>query len=124
MWTYVAVSVGGMVGCVARYGLTQLIESQAGRTFPTATLVINIIGSFLLGFLFIEMLERITVSPAVRAGILTGGLGGFTTFSTFSVETLLLIEHGEMLKAVSYVLLSVVLGLAAALFGMFLARSL
>lgn len=123
MWlNYLAVAAGGAVGCAARYGLTQLIQTFWGRNFPLATLTINIIGSFLLGFLFFETLERLTMAPALRTAILTGGLGGFTTFSTFMVESLLLVEDGNPGHALLYVTLSVVLGFSAALAGGFLSR--
>lgn len=123
MWTYVAIAVGGILGCWARYGMTNLLQLAFGRSFPVATLCINVLGSFLMGFLFIVTLDRVTISPALRAGILTGGLGGFTTFSTFSMEVLLLAEEGEVLKAASYVALSITLGLLAVFSGAYLART-
>lgn len=119
-----AIAVGGAAGCVARYLMTNLIEHVAGKSFPAATLAINILGSFMMGFLFILMLERLTVPPALRAGLLTGVLGGFTTFSTFSMEVLLLAEQGELAKAGFYVALSVALGLLAAYAGVHVGRSL
>ena len=125
MWlNYLAVAAGGAVGCTARYGLTELIQLVWGRNFPVATLVINVLGSFLLGFLFFETLERLTMAPALRAAILTGGLGGFTTFSTFMVESMILVEDGRPSRAAIYVALSVVLGFAAAVAGGFLSRRL
>jgi fluoride exporter len=77
---------------------------------------INVTGSFLMGFLFVETLERLTLSPALRTGILTGVLGGYTTFSTFEMETLLLAENGEFMKAL-YAVPSAGLGFAAAFGG-------
>jgi len=79
MWTYIAIAIGGVIGCWARFGMTNLVQAVYGREFPYATLSINLLGSFLMGFLFIDTLERLTMSPELRAGILTGGLGGFTT---------------------------------------------
>lgn len=122
MWNYLAVAVGGAIGCCARYGLTQLIQSIYTRDFPLATLIINVVGSFVLGFVFFETLERLSMSPALRLAIITGGLGGFTTFSTFTVESLLLIENGTPGRATLYLLFSVVLGLAAAFAGAWLSR--
>ena len=122
MWTYVAIAVGGTFGCWARYAQTQLVQAVFGRAFPVATLSINVLGAFLMGFLFIETLERLLLPPAVRTGILTGVLGGYTTFSTFTMETLLLAEQGEAPKAALYLLLSIVLGLLAVFFGAYLAR--
>ncbi len=78
MWSYVAVAAGGIIGCCARYGMTQLVQLVYGRSFPVATLIINVLGCFLMGFLFFETLDRVSISPTLRTGILTGGLGGFT----------------------------------------------
>jgi fluoride exporter len=122
--TYLAIAVGGTLGCCARYTVTNLVQAVYGRDFPYATLSINLLGSFLMGFLFIETLERLTISPALRTGILTGVLGGYTTFSTFEMETLLLVEQGEALKAILYILLSVGLGFLCAFGGAYIARNL
>ena len=124
MWTYVAIAIGGTLGCWARYTQTSLVQAVFGRDFPLATLSINVIGSFLMGFVFILTLERLSVPPTVRVGVLTGVLGGYTTFSTFEMEALLLAENGEFLKAALYVILSVVIGFAAAFGGAYIARSL
>jgi PII-like signaling protein len=80
MWAYVAIAVGGTLGCWARYAQTNLVQAVFGRDFPLATLSINVIGSFLMGFLFILTLERLMIPPSVRVGVLTGVLGGYTTF--------------------------------------------
>jgi len=124
MWTYAAIALGGAVGCCARYGVTQLMQLVYGKSFPLATLTINVLGCFLMGFLFFETLDRISISPTLRAAILAGGLGGFTTFSTFAMESFLLIEDGEIGYATAYLTLSVFLGLFAALVGAYIARNL
>jgi fluoride exporter len=124
MWTYAAIALGGAVGCCARYGMTQLIQLVYGKSFPVATLGINVLGCFLMGFLFFETLDRVSISPALRAAILAGGLGGFTTFSTFAMESLLLFEDGETGHAIAYLLSSVFLGLFAAFLGVYIARNL
>ena len=124
MMTYIAIAIGGTLGCWARYGMTNLMQAIYGRDFPYATLSINVLGSFLMGFLFVETLERLTVSPELRTGILTGFIGGFTTFSTFSMEILLLTEQGFAAKGLLYLLLSITLGLAAAFGGAYIARNL
>ena len=122
--TLIAISVFGTLGCWARYGQTILMQNVYGREFPVAVLSINLMGSFLIGFLSIETMERLTMEPAIRTGILTGLIGGYTTFSTFELETLLLVENGEALKAALYVLLSVILGFICVFFGAYIARNL
>lgn len=123
-WNYFAVAIGGACGCCARYGMTQLIQLVYGRDFPFATLSINVLGSFLMGFLFFETLERLAMHPTLRTAILTGGLGGFTTFSTFALESLTLAEDGKPDKALLYLGLSVILGLLAAFLGGYISRNL
>ena len=124
MWTYVTIAIGGALGCWARYAQSNLVQTVFGRNFPFATLSINVIGSFLMGFLFILTLERLVIPPSVRVGVLTGVLGGYTTFSTFEMETFLLAENGQFFKAGLYVVLSVVIGFAAAFGGAYIARNL
>jgi CrcB protein len=124
MWTYIAIAIFGTFGCWARYGMTNLVQTIYGRDFPYATLSINVGGSFLMGFLFVETLERLTISPVLRTGILTGFIGGYTTFSTFEMEILLLTEQGATVKAILYLALSVILGFGAAFGGAYIARNL
>jgi CrcB protein len=116
--------VFGILGCWARYFMTQLVQGIWGTSFPYATLIINVSGAFVMGFLFVETLERLTISVAFRTGILTGFLGGYTTFSTYMMETVLLTEQGAILRGLLYIILSTLLGFAAAFFGVFLARNL
>ena len=124
MWAYVAIAIGGVLGCWARYAMTNLVQAIYGREFPYATLSINLLACFMMGFLFEETLERLTISPVLRVGILTGFIGGFSTFSTFAMETLLLAEQGEPARSLLYVLLSIVFGLAAVTGGVYIARNL
>lgn len=124
MWTYLLIAFFGTLGCLARYGMTNLVQTVYGRDFPYATLSINIGGSFLMGFLFVETLERLTMSPELRTGILTGFIGGYTTFSTFEMELLLLVEQGAPAKALLYLALSIGLGFGAAFGGAYIARNL
>lgn len=121
---YLYLAVGGVVGVWARYGLTKAVHSVVSGDFPFGTLVVNVAGSFILAFLFVLTLEKLTLSPPLRTGILTGGLGAFTTFSTFVMEAMVLLERGETLKAAAYLLASVVLGLLAAFAGLYLSRKL
>ncbi len=122
--TFVYLAIFAIIGAFARYGQTIVVQNVIGRAFPFATLSINVLGSFLMGFLFFATLERINISPELRTGLLTGGLGAYTTFSTFSLETLNLLENGEMVKAGLYVGGSVVLSIAAVIFGAYLSRNL
>jgi CrcB protein len=124
MQPYIAIAIGGVLGCWARYAMTNLVQAIYGRDFPYATLSINVLACFLMGFLFVETLERLTISPVLRIGILTGFLGGFSTFSTFAMETLLLAEQGDANKSVLYVALSIFLGMLATFGGAFIARNL
>ncbi|MCE5387127.1 MAG: CrcB family protein, partial [Acidithiobacillus sp.] len=89
------IAIFAIIGAWARYGQTLLVQTVFGRGFPWATLSINVLGCFIMGFLFFETLERISINPELRTGMLTGGLGAYTTFSTFSLETLVLFENGE-----------------------------
>lgn len=124
MQPYIAIAIGGVLGCWARYAMTNLVQTIYGRDFPYATLSINVLACFLMGFLFVETLERLTISPVLRVGILTGFIGGFSTFSTFAMETLLLAEQGDAKKSVLYVVLSIFLGMLATFGGAFIARNL
>ncbi len=124
MQAYIAIAIGGILGCWARYAMTNLVQTIYGRDFPYATLSINVLACFLMGFLFVETLERLTISPTLRVGILTGFIGGFSTFSTFAMETLLLAEQGDVDKSVLYIVLSLSLGMLATYGGVFIARNL
>jgi CrcB protein len=124
MWNYLAVALGGALGCCARLGVNQLVHERLGQAFPFATLIINVSGCLAMGFLFFYTLEQMSMSPALRLGIVTGVLGGFTTFSAFGIESLLLVQDNKLGQAVLYVTLSVVLSLAAVFTGAWAAKSL
>lgn len=116
----VLIALGGAIGAVARYGLSGLIQERAGF-FPLGTLVVNVLGSFLLGFAF-RYLEAVVVHPELRLAVTVGLLGAFTTFSTFSYEAVGLVQDGDWGRAGAYVLGSVVLGLLAVLGGLAVAN--
>lgn len=118
------VALGSAVGGVARYLLGGWIQERAGTAFPIQTLVINVTGSLLLGFLQRFGLESTALSPEVRTMLAIGFCGGYTTFSTFSFETVRLVEDGDWRRAVLYVGLSVVLSVGAALLGIVAAKEL
>lgn len=124
MQTLFMIAAFGVLGCLARYLMTQLLQSVWGTGFPFATMFINITGCFLMGFLYIETLERLTIPISLRTGILTGFIGGYTTFSTYSMEAILILERGDLLKGGLYLFLSNFVGLSAAFGGAFIARNL
>ncbi len=107
-----------------RFVVSTNIHRLAGRDFPYGTLSVNVIGSLLMGFLYIMLIERSSLSAEWRSLLLIGFLGAFTTFSTFSIETLNLLEGGEFLKAAANILLSVILCLTAAWLGLFFGRQM
>lgn len=119
MLTILYVALGGALGTVARYLLNLAITTRAGDLFPWGTLTINIIGSFVIG-LFAALTGpagRVVASPDARLFVLVGLCGGFTTFSSFSLQTLALFEAGEPLRAGANVIASVVLCLIAVWLG-------
>lgn len=115
------VALGGALGSVARFALGSLVQERAG-TFPVGTLVVNISGSLLLALIMEYALATPAVSRETRVLLTTGFCGGYTTFSTFSYETIRLAQEGDYRRAGLYVLLSVVGSLAGALAGFTLAR--
>ena len=119
-----AIAAGGALGSVMRYGLSMWVHSFAGRGFPYGTLAVNVLGSLAMGFLFVLLVERMGESALWRAGLLIGVLGGFTTFSSFSMETFNLIEQGAIAKAVANMAASLVLCVGATWLGVLFARQL
>ncbi len=120
----ISIAAGGAVGALLRFWASNGVHALLGRGFPYGTLTVNVVGSLIMGFLYVMFLERMTVEPEVRAALLVGLLGAFTTFSTFSIETLNLIEQAEYYKAVLNMLLSVLGCVLAAWIGLKLGRQL
>ena len=118
------VALGSAIGGALRYLLGGWIHQRTGTAFPVHTLLINVSGSFLLGFLQRYGLETTTLSPEVRTMLTIGFCGGYTTFSAFSYETVLMIEAGDWRRAALYTGLSVALTVAAAIAGIGAAREL
>lgn len=114
---------GGAIGASARYLINVGCAACLPPTFPFATFVINVLGSFLMGVVVASSVPLFGGSAAWRVFLATGILGGFTTFSAFSLETWQLIEKDEVLLAVIYSAGSVVLGLAALVAGLYLTRT-
>ena len=117
-----AIAGAGAVGALFRFGLSNGVYRVLGREFPYGTLVVNVFGSLLIGYFFVLFLERVDASEIWRSAILIGLLGSFTTFSTFSLETLNLFNEGAYVKAMLNVILSVVMCLAGTWIGFALAR--
>jgi CrcB protein len=119
-----AIASGGAIGAVLRFAIANGTYLLLGRGFPYGTLAVNILGSLGIGIVYVLFLERLSLGPEWRAAVQVGLFGALTTFSTFSMETLLLLEGGETQKAVMNVVLSVFLCLAATWAGMILGRQI
>ena len=119
-----AIAAGGAIGALMRFWMSSGIHTLLGRGFPYGTLAVNVLGSLVMGFLYILMIERLAVGGEWRAFALVGLLGAFTTFSTFSIETLNLLEQADYAKAVANMLLSVLACVVAAYVGVMLARQI
>ena len=124
MKTLVFIALGGAIGAVLRYLASNGVYAMLGRGFPYGTLFVNVLGSLLIGVLSIVMLERMDLSPEWRAAMLVGVLGSFTTFSTFSLETLNLMQQGQIMTASLNMVLSVAVCMVAVWFGVVLGRQL
>jgi CrcB protein len=119
---YLWIGLGGFLGANARFLVQQWAANRWGTNFPYGTLIDNVAGSFLIGFFLTLATERLAISPEVRLFIAVGFLGGFTTFSSFSVETFYLFEQSGWWLAALNFLGNTVLGLTGVLLGIFLAR--
>ncbi|WP_297365704.1 CrcB family protein [Acidiferrobacter sp.] len=115
--TFLWIACFAVLGAWLRYGQNLAVQHFFGRAFPWATLSINVIGSFLIGLLSYALVHEIPVSGALRAGVIVGGIGTYTTFSTFSLETLLLVEDGQVVRGLAYIVASLALGLGAVFLG-------
>ena len=118
---YLAVAIGGALGAMARYWLALIIGERFPSRFPYGTVVINITGSFIIGFFLTLVYERITIHPNWRLAFAVGFVGAYTTFSTFEYETFKLIEGGHILPGLANVVISLVLGFFAVWGGIVLA---
>ncbi len=119
---FLSVGIGGAFGAMAWYGVGLAVVRAVGHGFPVAIMTVNILGSFLMGVFVVMAAHRglTWMSPLV----MTGFLGGFTTFSAFSLEAVTLIERGQMTSAVVYVVLSVGLSILGLILGLWLARGI
>ena len=121
----IAIALGGSFGAVFRFLISSGVYQWLGRGFPYGTLAVNVIGSFLIGLLTEALiLQRVAITLEYRSAILVGMLGSLTTFSTFSLETLYLIEQGNLIKAALNILISVFVCLIAVWIGLLAGRML
>jgi CrcB protein len=120
--TFWAIAIGAAVGGVSRYYLSAAVQHRMGSTFPWGTLLINVTGSLVLGFIMRYAISTPALSVEMRALLTTGFCGGYTTFSTYSYETATLLEDGQLGRAGTYALASVLLALAGTIGGFALAR--
>ena len=124
MMNYIVVFAGGGIGSVARFALATWISQRWGRSFPIGTFVVNVFGSFLIGLLMTLMAERFMENPEWRLLLVVGGLGGFTTFSTFQYETGKLVADGELIYSALNIVLSVFMGFMALKLGEVIANNI
>ena len=117
-----AVGAGGFIGAISRFVLSGWVQRLSGASFPYGTLAVNVLGSFMIGFLVLYFEQ--SVAPQQKALVITGFLGALTTFSTFSLETVLMLQNNLYLKAFSNVSFNVLLCISATILGMMLFRKL
>ena len=122
--TLLFIAAGGAFGAVMRFLTQATVYETFGRSFPYGTLTVNVVGSFLMGMLSIFLVEKFNLSAEWHLAILVGVLGSFTTFSTFSIETLVLFEQGDLMKAMSNIFLSVTLCILSVWIGAYLAKQI
>lgn len=116
--TYVAIALGGALGACLRFASNELAANVFGKAFPFGTLLVNILGSFMLGLLYGMFHSGVLVAMPWRSFVAIGLLGAFTTFSTFSLDTVILLQQGDYNKAAANVLLNVLLCLTLAWLGL------
>lgn len=122
LWVFLGVALGGALGASLRYLAVQLVETPSG--FPIATLLVNVLGSFLIGVCYVLIMEKAMLSELWRPVLMAGFLGGLTTFSAFSLEAVYLFEEGRWQMAISYVVFSMVFCILAAFSGLQVTRAL
>jgi CrcB protein len=119
---YVLIFLGGGAGSALRYWLQGMVYDRTGTNFPYGTLAVNVLGCLVIGFLMVSLEERFLAVPSLRLLLTIGVLGGFTTFSSFSYESLALVRDGELIRALANVGFTVIACLSATWAGMLLGR--
>jgi len=122
MIQWIAVAAGGALGATLRHAVNQIALQALGADFPWGTLAVNILGSFIMGVFVGAFALFWDASQTLRLFLTVGVLGGFTTFSAFSLDSVLLLQRGQVIEAVSYILGSVILSLGGLVAGMMLVR--
>ena len=117
----IAIALGGALGALSRYWLSGVLNN-ATHKLPWGTLACNVIGSFLMGICFVLILEKARLSPELRPLLMVGFMGAFTTFSTFSLETVAMLQEGHVMSAAIYISFSVLLCIAALSAGLWITR--
>ncbi|MGM0422722.1 MAG: fluoride efflux transporter CrcB [Pseudomonadota bacterium] len=116
------IALGGALGAAGRYGVTGFFTRLLGPDFPYGTLAVNVLGSFVLGLVIGIGAHYIVLSEQFKMFFITGFLGAFTTFSTFSLNTVTLFERGEVLQASAYIAASVIVSIAMLMLGLMMTR--
>ncbi len=124
MMPLLLIGLGGFAGAISRYLVDGFVTDRTAGAFPWGTMAVNLSGSFVLGLLFAMTAERAILPADIRAPVMIGFIGAYTTFSTFMLESWVLIENGSYLSAVANLGGSVLLGLAAVLAGLTLGRAI
>lgn len=118
------IALGGAAGAVARYGVNVGSVALLGHGFPYGTLIVNVVGSFLMGLVIAKFAQLQDISNDIRSLVATGFLGAFTTFSAFSLDFVTLWERGDAMQAFLYAIMSVVFSITALFLGLILVRGL
>lgn len=121
---WLSIAFGGALGAMARYGLSVFVTHRWPVAYPIATLSINVLGSFCIGVAYVWLVQQEWGNALLKYVLVVGFLGAFTTFSTFSLETLLLVQQERWLAAISYVSASVLGCIAGAALGIWISKSL
>ncbi len=124
MGQVLAIGIGGAIGSLLRFWMSTWVHTFAGRGFPYGTLAVNVLGCLVMGALFVLFTERLSDNSVLRAGVLIGVLGGFTTFSSFSIETFNLFDQGAYLKAVANMAASLALCVGGTWLGVIIGRQI